>query len=474
MNKKFIFVLMMTTVLSANLRAESWSCGTDCTANLVDGTLTISGKGEMTNYDGSYTGSAPWADSIGSITSIVVEEGITSIGDTAFYAANNLTSLTIPNSVKSIGENAFRYAGSLTSLTIPNSVKSIGEHAFDNATSLTSLTIPNSVTSIGTEAFSNATSLTSLTIPDSVTSIGDGAFMGATSLTSLTIPDSVTSIGMDAFKNASSLTSLTIPDSVTSIGSSAFSGATSLTSLTIPDSVETIGEGAFGSLSGLTNITVSDSNLAQMNLAELLDNNSYGEGFSSYGQYKVYSELLELYENEGMDAYDKMKPILAEFYKIQTGEEIDPEQLEQMGMNKEELEADLKEMLPYKQGFQEYLESAQPYLEEAKVNLRARQLQINCTGDNCQDALEKALPFMYREAFGLNLENVGNNITLAYNPQQDSYSGDSQGNGGTGTGGTGDVVETPSAPVRADKRIYTIDEANQVAGKINTFKIRYR
>ena len=124
----------------------------------------------------------------------------------AFYENTNITSVVIPNCVTSIGNSAFRDCSSLRSITIPESVTSIEYYAFYYCTSLTSITIPESVTSIGSRAFWQCSSLTSITIPDSVTSIGDSAFYSCYSLTSITIPDSVTSIGGDAFSGCSTLT----------------------------------------------------------------------------------------------------------------------------------------------------------------------------------------------------------------------------------------------------------------------------
>ena len=283
-------VLLLASLLPMSAIADTTASGT-CGMNLTwtldsNGTLTISGTGKMWDYDriynGSYKTSAPWGEYYSSITSVVINDGVTSISNYAFYKCSSLTSVTIPDSVTSIGDYAFKWCSSLTSVTIPDSVKSIGSDAFSGCSSLTSVTIPDSVTSIGSGAFSGCSSLTSVTIPDSVTSIGYDAFKGCSSLTSVTIPDSVTSIGgytfggcssltsvtigngvtsigSCAFYNCSSLTSVTIGNGVTSIGRSAFSDCSSLTSVTIPDSVTSIGSGAFSGCSSLTSVTIPDS-----------------------------------------------------------------------------------------------------------------------------------------------------------------------------------------------------------------------
>ena len=156
------------------------------------------------------------------VAEAVMPEGVTRIGNCAFFNCTNLTSVTIPDSVTEIGRIVFYNCTSLTSVTIPDSVTEIGESTFSGCSSLTSVTIPDSVTTIGLDAFYGCSSLTSVTIPDGVTSIGEGAFKNCSSLTSVTIPASVTEIGESAFYNCTSLTSVTIPDSVTSIGTDAF------------------------------------------------------------------------------------------------------------------------------------------------------------------------------------------------------------------------------------------------------------
>ena len=236
----------------------------------------------MPNYSSpSYS---PWHNQRSKIKEVIIENGVTNIGNYAFYECgyDNLR-ITIPNSVTSIGYSSFRNCSSLISVTIPNSVTSIGDNAFDGCSCLTSITIPNSVTNIGggafygcsslisiiipnsvtsieSSTFFNCTSLTSVTIPNSVTTIPWSAFRGCKSLTSIVIPNSVTKIEDCAFQNCSSLTSITIPNSVTSIGSQAFYQCYGLTSLIIPNSVTSIGKEAFAGCSGLTYITCEATN----------------------------------------------------------------------------------------------------------------------------------------------------------------------------------------------------------------------
>ena len=181
---------------------DSGICGENVTWTLdSNGTLTISGTGDMAyyNYDSPFF-------SNDNIKSVVIEDGVTSVGQQAFYDCSNLTSIIIPDSVTSIDWEAFLYCSGLTSINIPDSVTYIGNYAFYECSGLTSITIPDSITSIGYCVFGECTSLTSITIPDSVTSIGNSAFSGCSSLTSITIPDSVTSIGWDAFGVCDNLT----------------------------------------------------------------------------------------------------------------------------------------------------------------------------------------------------------------------------------------------------------------------------
>ena len=320
----------------------TWYCGPEkkpraVKAVLKDGTLTVSGKGAMndfleplgrgllmepwgrnlTHYDEQRKELMkaeranhwpPWYftleyDSTILITSVIIGEGVTHIGDMAFAGLPELQHITIPASVSSIGGNALVKldldccgdVSNLTSITvaaananyssedgvlfnknkttlilyprdkqqnaytIPNSVTTIEKRAFYRCKNLTSVIIPNSVTSIEDSTFFDCMNLTSVTIPNNVTFIGDEVFNGCTSLTSITIPNSVTSIGNGAFSYCYGLMSVTIPNSVTSIGNGAFFLCYGLTSVTIPNRMTYIGNKMFDCCTSLTSVTIPNS-----------------------------------------------------------------------------------------------------------------------------------------------------------------------------------------------------------------------
>jgi hypothetical protein len=258
-------------------------------------TLTIGGSGAMMDYS-NYLNSVPWYAYREDIKTVVIQEGVTTIGNYAFYRSSGLTGVTIPNSVTTIGYNAFYECSGLTEVTIGNSVTTIGSSAFMDCSGLTKVTIPNSVTTIaGSSVFAYCSGLTGInvdagnsnyssadgvlfnknkteliiypagktgnyTIPNSVTTIGDRAFYECSGLTgTLTIPNSVTVIGKQAFRYCGGLTGLTIGNSVTTIDKEAFYECRGLTGLTIGNSVTVIGEGAFAWCIGLTKVTIPNS-----------------------------------------------------------------------------------------------------------------------------------------------------------------------------------------------------------------------
>ncbi|MDR1156283.1 MAG: leucine-rich repeat protein [Bacteroidales bacterium] len=240
-------VTTKTYTVKAILQGITGDCTWTLTGTPDNYTLTISGNGAMEYYKSGFHYSYK-------IKTVIIQDGVTTIGYSAFSRCHSLTAVTIGNSVQTIGACAFEDCIGLTAVTIPNSVQTIDYWAFGNCTGLTAVTIPNSVTTIGYSAFYNCSNLTTVTIPNSVQTIGHSTFFNCSSLTSVTIGSSVQTIGSGAFEDCTGLTTVTIPNSVTTINDWAFSGCSNLTTMTIGNSVTTIGSGAFRNCSHLTTV----------------------------------------------------------------------------------------------------------------------------------------------------------------------------------------------------------------------------
>lgn len=229
------------------------TCGDNLRWVLEDsGKLTISGEGAMSNYGSA--SEQPWYNYASKIVSVVIEYGVTSIGNQSLRALTSLSSVSIADSVINIGTSAFLGCTALTSIDLPNSVETIGSFSF-NETGLTRITIPEKVTTLY-YCFYGCKKLQTVVLPDGLTSIGDYTFKNCTSLTDITIPNGVTLIGNQAFYGCTSLTIITIPDSVTSIGSYAFNMCTGLTSITIPAGVTVITDSMIRGCTSLASVTI--------------------------------------------------------------------------------------------------------------------------------------------------------------------------------------------------------------------------
>ena len=144
------------------------------------------------------------------------------------YKGNN-SIIDIPSNVTTIGEGAFGANNNITEVRIPNSVTEIGRFCFITCKNLTNVTLPNNITKINALTFGICESLTNITIPDSVTYIDEGAFMSCSSLTTAVMSNSIVKIGKNAFAFCKSLTNITLPNSVTYIDEGAFNFCNNLT-----------------------------------------------------------------------------------------------------------------------------------------------------------------------------------------------------------------------------------------------------
>jgi len=256
-----------TVKLSVSVHIAEGTCGDNAVWSMDSetGTLTISGNGAMYNYgcgyndDGIPYTTAPWGKIRGSIKTVAISNGITSIGKGAFGFCDNLTEVVFPDSLTSIGDGAFYRCDGLTEVVFPDSLTSIGITAFYFCYNLTEVVFPDSLTSIGESAFRECHNLTEVVFPNSLTSIGEEAFYECSGLTEVVFPDSLTSIGAFAFYECYNLTEVVFPDSLTSIGAFAFDRCDNLTEVVFPDSLTSIGKGAFYECEGLTEVVFPDS-----------------------------------------------------------------------------------------------------------------------------------------------------------------------------------------------------------------------
>ena len=242
MKKRFLgmllAVLMVLTLLPAAAFADgelSGKCGDNVTWKLEGDTLTISGTGPMFDYK-SYNG--PWNSTRMDIKSIVVGEGVTTIGNSAFEGCSKVTSVSLPKTLTRIGGYAFDHCSSLKELSIPDGVTYIGGYAFSCCT-FESIKLPSGLKSLGVGAFAYCAHLKEISIPNGVKSLEVETFQYCTSLENVELPNGMTSIGGSAFTGCKAITSIVIPDSVTSIGEYAFEYCLALKEIHLPASLRT-------------------------------------------------------------------------------------------------------------------------------------------------------------------------------------------------------------------------------------------
>lgn len=199
---------------------ESGTCGNGVTWVLNAGTLTIDGKGSMTDYKDSEP--APWDVFREEITRLVIADGITSIGSFAFYGCANITSVTIPDSVKTIGKFAFTACKRLSAVQLGKGLESIGDSAFNNCISLASVRLPYSLTSLGTQAFYRCESLYSISIPNSVQTMGNSVFAYCKNLVRAEVEARIGELPSWTFYGCNMLSEVSLADTVAGIDNNAF------------------------------------------------------------------------------------------------------------------------------------------------------------------------------------------------------------------------------------------------------------
>ena len=190
---------------------------------------------------------------------LVLPEGLTSIGESAFDGSLGLTSVHLPDSLRSIPNYAFQRSG-LCYVEMSDNVESIGVNAFSNSLFLTQIKLTNTAEGAAANG-----------LPSHLTELADGAFsatyIGAEGASDLVVPGTVKHLGQGVFSGDRFITSITLGEGVESIGylvekgecGSVFEGCTALESVTLPKSLTNIYANSFNGCSSLKNVSYRGS-----------------------------------------------------------------------------------------------------------------------------------------------------------------------------------------------------------------------
>lgn len=268
--KKFVSILCVLVLFTAQIgflaevsptKAEAaidFSCGENLTwyINTETKTMTVSGTGDMSGYN-SINSPAPWSDYKQYIETLIVENGVTSIGGSAFYGCNALKNIVLSSTVKEIGDFAFASCKSLMSLSLPEGVESMGKNVFNGCNSLKKIELPSTLISLSDTSFSVTNSLEEISFPNGsnlrytgskglgnqckwYNDLPDGpVYMGSVLYgykgempenTTLTIKDGTQAVNFRVFMNMTNLVDVIFPESLWIVHIDAFAGTTWLNS----------------------------------------------------------------------------------------------------------------------------------------------------------------------------------------------------------------------------------------------------
>lgn len=226
------------------------------------------------------------------LSSIIIPDTVTVIGDSAFAYCNSLTEIELPASVTTLGKQVFDYCENLERVSLPEGLTAIPAAAFRGCAKLEEINLPSALSSINQYAFYDCKSLTSALLPEGLTSIGNYAFSKCTGLLSITIPDNCTSIGINAFSNCTGVTFLHLGNSLSNIGTEAFYNCTGISSVAFPEGLKVLNNGIFGDCTGLEEITIPESVM-------MINENAF-RGCTSLSAVHVDEKNSVFYESDGM------------------------------------------------------------------------------------------------------------------------------------------------------------------------------
>ena len=239
----------------------SGECGESVTWKLdEEGALLISGDGEMEDYTWTnFVPTTPWYEYRSSIKKIVVEDGVTTIGKSAFYGLNYVTEVELSNDILVLGSYSFHGCSKLTNINLPDKLEYIANDVFSICSELTEMTIPESVSKIGSYAFYACKKLENVSLPASLENLPAALFRGCESMESIELPENIKTISSSCFYECKNLASILLPETMQTIGSNAFYGCAALLEVEIPNSVTSIGTYAFSGCTEMRSMTLPDS-----------------------------------------------------------------------------------------------------------------------------------------------------------------------------------------------------------------------
>ena len=196
------------------------------------------------------------------------------------FQNTDITSIILPNSITSLGNSCFKYCHNLTSVKLPDNITVLGDEAFCTCDKLSSVKLPTTLTSLGKWCFQHC-GITTLTLPNSITTIGQGCFYSCSNLETVTLPQNITNLPDFAFNDCKKLSGITLHEGITSLGESCFAGCSSLTSIKLPKSINKITGpalyGCFKDCSNLSEVTCQWDNLDGIDVSSHTFDNIFSE-----------------------------------------------------------------------------------------------------------------------------------------------------------------------------------------------------
>lgn len=318
----------LTVVSGSGLCGDSMKWALDSS-----GILTISGSGEMYSYFDFSNDSAkfPWFQNNNAIAiqKIVIENGVESISDMAFYGTS-ITSLELPDSVKKIGISSFANCQNLKTAVLSNNITEIPEGAFNCDGKLEAVVLSSKLKSIGKSAFIHCYKLNNIVIPETVTDIKDMAFFDCTLLNEVVIPDEITTIKRGSFESCDALKRVIFSQNITKIEESAFSNCANIEEIILPDGLTEIGQNAFSYSNNDRDPNLTKQKVYVPKSVQIIDKNgidsdsviygfkeSVAEKYAAENNIEFVEVTESLYDNNSYDAikenyYSQSVPIIEE------------------------------------------------------------------------------------------------------------------------------------------------------------------